>query len=199
MDNTTDLVKELHILHLIIHRNKNQHHGAKWWKYLSIIHRKLKIVVFSEDSKVTKTKRITQSSQKKISYEFDYENNTVKINAALADLVPYQESKAEIANQIVTKILPKAVNACHRLIAHGQYISLGLVLLASFSRLWALLCNKDINTADKIEETATGADDFGQIIQRDFSDYMKNDDTVEDSIATSMQSTELALYDDDLV
>ncbi|KAJ5302051.1 hypothetical protein PENANT_c008G00284 [Penicillium antarcticum] len=27
------------ILHLIFHRNKNQHHGAKWWKWLSVLKR----------------------------------------------------------------------------------------------------------------------------------------------------------------
>lgn len=27
------------VLHLIYHRNKNQHQGAKWWKWLSILKR----------------------------------------------------------------------------------------------------------------------------------------------------------------
>ncbi|KAJ6120232.1 hypothetical protein N7523_004512 [Penicillium sp. IBT 18751x] len=38
MDNT-DILAVHSMLHLIYHRNKNQHHRAKWWKWLSALKR----------------------------------------------------------------------------------------------------------------------------------------------------------------
>ncbi|KAJ5139102.1 uncharacterized protein N7515_003950 [Penicillium bovifimosum] len=38
------------VLHLIYHRNKNQHHRAKWWKWLSILKRATLNLIRSEES-----------------------------------------------------------------------------------------------------------------------------------------------------
>ncbi|KAI5804034.1 hypothetical protein DFH27DRAFT_390375 [Peziza echinospora] len=38
---TTPLTHELGLLHLVFHRNRNQHHSSKWWKHLSILKRTL--------------------------------------------------------------------------------------------------------------------------------------------------------------
>jgi ribonuclease MRP protein subunit RMP1 len=34
------LQSEVQIIHLLYHRNRNQHRQAKWWKYFSILHRR---------------------------------------------------------------------------------------------------------------------------------------------------------------
>ncbi|KAK7206007.1 hypothetical protein BZA70DRAFT_277701 [Myxozyma melibiosi] len=39
------LTKEYKLLHLIVHRNKNQHRQAKWWKYVAIVHRNVRKLI----------------------------------------------------------------------------------------------------------------------------------------------------------
>ncbi|KAK4869712.1 hypothetical protein LT330_006094 [Penicillium expansum] len=39
MDNIEDILAVHSMLHLIFHRNKNQHRRTKWWKWLSILKR----------------------------------------------------------------------------------------------------------------------------------------------------------------
>lgn len=44
------LLNEFRIIHLLFHRNKNQHRVAKWWCHLDILHRHLrKILLLMED------------------------------------------------------------------------------------------------------------------------------------------------------
>ncbi|ODQ76103.1 hypothetical protein LIPSTDRAFT_41460, partial [Lipomyces starkeyi NRRL Y-11557] len=99
------LRNELEVLHLIVHRNKNQHRQAKWWKYVSIVHRNLKNLV-----------SVPQKRQKE---EAKFEK--------------------EVVRYLVYRVIPKAFKAFHRLIAHGQYVTLGLVLLATVARIWSIL------------------------------------------------------------
>ncbi len=41
----TEVNQILSILTLITHRNKNQHHGSKWWKWLAVLRRNLRRLV----------------------------------------------------------------------------------------------------------------------------------------------------------
>ncbi|KAK9380330.1 uncharacterized protein V2V93DRAFT_254740 [Kockiozyma suomiensis] len=39
------LKNEYEILHLIVHRNNNQHRQAKWWKYVGVVHRNVRKLI----------------------------------------------------------------------------------------------------------------------------------------------------------
>ena len=41
----TQLQESLHLLNLIYHRNHNQHRHQKWWKWLGIFRRHMKVIV----------------------------------------------------------------------------------------------------------------------------------------------------------
>ena len=49
-------LKDIHnLLHLTFHRNKNQHHIAKWWKALALLRRQVgKLLAEAEDAAVGK-------------------------------------------------------------------------------------------------------------------------------------------------
>lgn len=49
------LINEYQIVHLIYYRSRNQHRISTWWKYFSILHRKLRWVVQHPDDGTTIT------------------------------------------------------------------------------------------------------------------------------------------------
>jgi len=121
--NILELKNELEILHVIIHRNKNQHRQALWWKYLSIIHRNLKNLVMIPqklgDEKPYRKKRMKD----RCSVSFDH---------------------VERCEYLVYKVIPKGYMAFQRLIAQKQYVPLALVLVACIAKIWNIL-QKDEN------------------------------------------------------
>jgi ribonuclease MRP protein subunit RMP1 len=45
------------MLHLIFHRNKNQHHRAKWWKWLSMLKRATADLARSRETGAVETQK----------------------------------------------------------------------------------------------------------------------------------------------
>ncbi|GEQ72042.1 hypothetical protein JCM33374_g5728 [Metschnikowia sp. JCM 33374] len=128
---SSDLVQRLEneyrILHLIYHRNYNQHHVAVWWKDLNILHRNVrKILRKIYDFEVTKKHILKQRLH----------------NEAVA-----------IARFMVKKrIFSSCYYSFNGVVALGQFISLGLTLLASLSALHNLIMSID-GLASKLEAT----------------------------------------------
>ncbi|KAK9323638.1 hypothetical protein V1517DRAFT_319938 [Lipomyces orientalis] len=204
------LRNELEILHLIVHRNKNQHRQAKWWKYVSIIHRTVKKLVAVPQQEgqphgagpKKDVVRISQkdrqmrrgTERKKVDREAETENvpttkprkivfrrteqskatGLVKLDMSLRDFEPIRFSHVERAEYLVYRVIPKAFNAFHRLVAHGQYVTLGLVLLATVARIWHILrqdtrvfkpSGRSLPITDNAV-TVDEADDLGHVVKR---------------------------------
>ncbi|KAK9374636.1 uncharacterized protein V1513DRAFT_445513 [Lipomyces chichibuensis] len=209
------LRNELEILHLIVHRNKNQHRQAKWWKYVSIVHRNLKNLVSIPQERhkneakfekpVVRVSRGEKKSRKIESNEANKEamergemknvavplpkekkalvftrtdgieaTGLIRVDLSLQDLKPIRFNHVERAEYLVYRVIPKAFNAFHRLIAHGQYVTLGLVLLATVARIWSILrqdarvfkpSTKNLPVTDNTT-TIRENDDFGQVVRR---------------------------------
>ncbi|KAK9453096.1 hypothetical protein V1511DRAFT_505632 [Dipodascopsis uninucleata] len=170
------LQHELNILHLVVHRNKNQHHLACWWKYLSIIHRNLnKIITYYADDLTRRSEnkrsvsRKSELTKRKNSRTTDQDSKGTDLNNSGILLA---EERAEY---LVFRVIPKAYKAFNRLIAQRQYVALGLVLVASTSKIWSLL-RADENIfrrlrpkIDDVNDTICFSEDksdFGQVIDR---------------------------------
>lgn len=109
-----ELENEYYIIHLIYHRNRNQHRLLIWWKYFNIIHRKLRQIVklFIERDEANNQKKRTLK-----------ENEIVKLSNYL----------------ICKKVLSKAYYEFNGIIALGQFLTLGLALVASLSKISSIL------------------------------------------------------------
>lgn len=104
-----ELEKEFHILHLIYKRNINQHRVATWWRYLEMVHRNVRKIL---------TRLITIESETK-----------VKVKQAL------HSETVSIAVHLLKKVFRQAYFAFNTIIALGQFINLGLVLVGLLSAL----------------------------------------------------------------
>ncbi|KAK9242650.1 hypothetical protein V1506DRAFT_546839 [Lipomyces tetrasporus] len=205
------LRNELQVLHLIVHRNKNQHRQAKWWKYVSIIHRTVKKLVAvpqerqQQEGRPRPKKDVVRAGKKErqrrrgserrnVNREAETENapttkakkmvfrrteqskatGLVKLDMSLGDFEPIRFSHVERAEYLVYRVIPKAFNAFHRLVAHGQYVTLGLVLLAAVARIWHILRQdtrvfKPSGRTIPVTDNATTVgetDDLGLVIKR---------------------------------
>lgn len=108
------LENEFQVLHLIYNRSHNQHRVAVWWKYLNLVHRKVRNVL-ERMQKMQDTKSLKEKEKLK--------TETV-----------------ELVNVIVKKqIFKKAMYEFHTIIALGQFINLGLTLVGSISAIYDLL------------------------------------------------------------
>ncbi|KAK9385047.1 hypothetical protein V1515DRAFT_609530 [Lipomyces mesembrius] len=254
------LRNELEVLHLIVHRNKNQHRQAKWWKYVSIVHRNLKNLVsipqelhkrkskFEKDAvKVSRAEKRTrkierkeankearergemkdiavplQKEKKAIVFSRTDESEAtglVRLDLSLQDLTPIRFNHVERAEYLVYRVIPKAFNAFHRLIAHGQYVTLGLVLLATVARIWSILrqdsrvfkpSRKNLPITDNTT-TIREDDDFGQVVRRradqdldmiaEFAKIRDDEEEinmVQDSDSDGSVDSGLQIYDEDV-
>lgn len=151
-DHKDQLKKEYGILHLIYHRNHNQHRVLIWWKYLNIIHRHVrKILKFLIDLELIKnSQKIRQKKQQ------------------ILDIIKYL---------IKRKVFTKAYYEFNGIIALGQFVTLGLALLGNLSKIYCILrsfkgvdiiCKPNIiDEAPVIHLEQSGIDDLGEIVDLD--------------------------------
>lgn len=112
-DKLERLQTEYAILHLIYHRNHNQHRVAIWWRYLNMVHRGVRKVLRGI-YEVEEAKKIKRREQ-------------------------LQKEVVVTANHLLLRVMSKAFHHFHGVIALGQFVNLGLVLVANLSALRALL------------------------------------------------------------
>ncbi|KAK9328113.1 hypothetical protein V1520DRAFT_347014 [Lipomyces starkeyi] len=254
------LRNELEVLHLIVHRNKNQHRQAKWWKYVSIVHRNLKNLVSvpqkrqKEEAKFEKeVVRVSRAEKRRRKIERKEANKEarergemknvvvplpkdkkaivfsrtdeseatglIRLDLSLQDLKPLRFNHAERAEYLVYRVIPKAFKAFHRLIAHGQYVTLGLVLLATVARIWSILrqdlrvfkpSTKNLPITDNAT-TIREDSDFGQVVRRradqdldmiaEFARIRDDEEEIEmvqDSDSDVSVDSGLQIYDEDV-
>lgn len=158
-DHKDQLKHEYGILHLIYHRNHNQHRVLIWWKYLNIIHRNIrKILKLLIDLELIKnSQKIRQKKQQ------------------ILDIIKYL---------IKRKVFTKAYYEFNGVIALGQFVTLGLALLGNLSKIYCILrsfkgvdmiCKPNIiDEAPVIYSEQSGNDDLGEIIDLDKgSEYLQ--------------------------
>ncbi|KAF3988726.1 hypothetical protein FT663_03209 [Candidozyma haemuli var. vulneris] len=107
------LQTEYAILHLVYHRNHNQHRVAVWWRHLSMLHRGVRKVLRGI-YEIEEAKKIKRREQ-------------------------LQKQVVATANHLVLRVMNRAYYHFNSVIALGQFVNLGFVLVASVSALRSLL------------------------------------------------------------
>ncbi|PVH13518.1 uncharacterized protein CXQ87_001623 [Candidozyma duobushaemuli] len=112
-DKLEKLQTEYAILHLVYHRNYNQHRVAIWWRHLNMIHRGVRKVLRGI-YEAEETKKIKRREE-------------------------IQKEVVSTANHLVLRVMKRAYYHFNSVIALGQFVNLGFVLVASLSALRSLL------------------------------------------------------------
>ncbi|KAF6069284.1 hypothetical protein FOB64_003312 [Candida albicans] len=123
MDKSTfkQLTNEYDILYLIYHRSKNQHRQQIWFKYLNMMIRNLrKILKLQIDINRIRTTTTTTTTKDKI----DYKTNQI----------------IQYSNKIL-KLMKSSYWNYNSILVLGQYITLGLGLIGSLSKITHLIIN----------------------------------------------------------
>lgn len=185
-DQKDKLKQEYGILHLIYHRNYNQHRVLIWWKYLNIIHRNVrKILKILVDLELIKNSHQIRHKEQQI-----------------LDIIKYMMKK---------RVFTKAYYEFNGIIALGQFVTLGLALVGNLSKIYCIL--QSIKGVDQIckrqtiKETSVvphehwGTDDVGEIvdldkISEDLQSKRKFDDGDDDDKGTKKLKTEISKKDD---
>ncbi|KAK9479562.1 hypothetical protein V1514DRAFT_328265 [Lipomyces japonicus] len=181
----TALASEWEILHLLIHRNRNQHHQAKWWKFVAIIHRTLKRLLQTP----IKCQKKREKKRAK-AHGADSRDETLRPGLTLNPTMIRPPNRIELAKKLVYGIIPKAYTAFYRLIAQGQYLQLGLVLIAITAKIWSLLRQDERVFGGDKKTVQVGSDEVGELITRQ---GRRQNDTLQ-AEATSQGAQ---LFDDD--
>lgn len=114
-DEVERLTNEYELMHLVYYRSKNQHRLLTWWKYLDIIHRKIRIVL-------------------KLLIDIDRIPNP--------EVIRYKQSQVvDTCNYLVNRVFKTAYYKFNCIIALGQFIKLGFVLVGLCSRIFNILVN----------------------------------------------------------
>lgn len=105
------LVSEFQVLHVVFYRFHNQHRVAVWWRYVALLHLKVRqIVIKAENIAVTKK---------------------IKARERL------RAEACQIARYLIKKqIFKRLYYEVNSIIALGQFVTLGLALLGSLSALY---------------------------------------------------------------
>lgn len=104
---------DLDLIHLLFHRNKNQHRLLKWWQWIATLRRNLSKLLFEHDL-ITTAK------------------TTPNRNAAVANY----KARLEFMRKIV---VPSAYAAFGTVIAMKSFAPLGLVLTGVLARVWKII------------------------------------------------------------
>lgn len=121
------LENEFGILHLIYHRNYNQHRVAVWWKLLDMIHRNVRKILFKLRS-IDDTKKILMKERL------------------------HREAVAVARYMIKKGVFKKASYDFNSIIALGQFVTLGMVLVASLSAIYSLVSELHDAASVRVEE-----------------------------------------------
>ncbi|ODV60112.1 Rmp1p ASCRUDRAFT_71154 [Ascoidea rubescens DSM 1968] len=164
------LISELDILSHIYKRNKNQHSSSNYWSHINIIYRNLRKIINS------------LSSLNKIINKDSNKDNRKDISKVIHK---YNKINDNLINQVLffkKKLIPSSYIRFHGVINLGQFITLGLTLIAILSRLSHIfnkiplfkflssnstnLINKvdQINQDNQINQTVNNNDDIGEVL-----------------------------------
>lgn len=149
------LETEFGILHLLYHRNYNQHHVAGWWKLLNMLHRNVRKILERLRS-IEDTKKI------------------------LAKERLYDEATRIAQHMIKSGLFKRASYDFNSIIALGQFVTLGMVLIASLSAIYSVVADLADGNRSKVDapkheikKNLDLADDLGEEILPDLIENIK--------------------------
>ncbi|GME88149.1 unnamed protein product [[Candida] boidinii] len=170
-ESLTQLTNEFEILHLLYHRNKNQHHSSIWWSNFSILHRKLRIILLDliDINEVLTKKTISKlpasqrnpfksgkskkTTAKTASTGVNNNNNKKKkLNSKDCKRILNQKKKEilHVAKYLIADKIPKCYDNLYSIIELGQYITLGFALIGLVSKIYYILQRiEGLETVDK--------------------------------------------------
>lgn len=131
-DQWNALYNEFELLHLVAHRNANQHRRATWWKNFNVLHRKLRQLLLL---------RLDQQL-------FENEGKTCHLVWTKLGGPRYvkrtvfrspQFTLKRLARYILVKLLPICMRMSYTVIEMGQFIALGFTLEGMVSRIWSVM------------------------------------------------------------
>lgn len=121
--------KETEIIHLIIYRNRNQHHVSYWWRYLDMLHQRCFQIIDEYDKLKHKRER-------------ERLNRNIKSKKRSDIRIPiWVESKkiGRIALFLYSKLIPSAHRNFHAMLAQGAFITLGMALVGAAARIYKVI------------------------------------------------------------
>lgn len=168
MDQNTisELEKEYRIIHLVVHRLKNQFRGSYWWGSLQQLHRGAKKLILLTDSynthlvKMEKKMRVYQKRKRKEAFERQYTQKYLNM------------TKTKILNTVrhTLKCVPEMWRQFHGILVLGQFITLGFVLIGCLARVWTLLKSVEglevAETAPREASTTLKLEDLGELVEK---------------------------------
>ncbi|TID14807.1 hypothetical protein CANINC_004478 [Pichia inconspicua] len=176
-----ELLNEFRILHLVYHRNKNQHRVARWWSSLDLLHRHLrKILLIMEDIHEILSKRRLSSilwnenkksyykakefpSQKKVKRNKKNSKRNLFLHDKFTDdqginLINKKLSLMGKEIHYITKqCIPSAYWQFMGVIELGQFSNLGFVLIGLTAKINSLLQKFDIQATPSTNVTINPA------------------------------------------
>ncbi|KAF2404153.1 hypothetical protein EJ06DRAFT_578854 [Trichodelitschia bisporula] len=145
---TTELLNTTRILHLLHHRNKNQHRAQPWWRHFNMFRRQTTSLL-TELSPVPKTTTKSPPTSKPKPTKAAPSGSKAKPKAPktrsllpseVRALTAERQERAEARLRLWTEVLvPRWWKAFSQLVAGPQYGAVGVVLLAVLGRVGRIL------------------------------------------------------------
>lgn len=170
------LLNEFNLIHLIYHRNKNQHHVSNWWKFLNLIHRNLRkfLFIIMDINELIHFNNISKINYSKICKNFKVIKKFKKMdkNSTLLLL----NNKLILFNKQLL-YLKKSIKSSYwnfmNIIQLAQFVNIGFALIAILSKINNILLNIE-NIDTNIENIDTN------IIENNIIELPSNDRDNED-------------------
>ncbi|KAI9757850.1 MAG: hypothetical protein M4579_003286 [Chaenotheca gracillima] len=146
---TQESIQKLHktqnLLHLLAHRNKNQHRRSAWWKWFCMLRRGVSRLLSLLDDPTDKAVQ-ERSKAGKLNFEA---RERLKAKRS-------QEADALMAH-LRTHVIPRCWRAfASGLVADNQFAALGLVLLAELGRVGCVIGLERVDDSVAPEEGRRG-------------------------------------------
>ncbi len=142
-DDVELLFTEFDLIHLIYHRNANQHRTATWWKSFNVLHRKLRqlLLIFLDIEQINALgtrHKLTTTRWNKLG-RLRHRTKQLTQKAALQLTARARQNALKLSRYIVKDVIPKCYLMCYTILQTGEFITLGFALLALVSRVYFLL------------------------------------------------------------
>ncbi|EEQ85868.1 hypothetical protein RJZ56_001910 [Blastomyces dermatitidis] len=127
-------LKSIHItLHLLYHRNKNQHHGTKWWKWLAMLKRSMSALL---------------GAVRRWEWEWDEGDGDEDggFRAKVLEMMRYMH----------VFVVPRCYVAFSTVVADTQFSALGVVLLAVLAQAAKTVASGERYQTEPDANTGTG-------------------------------------------
>lgn len=139
--------QETELLHLLLYRNRNQHHVSHWWRYFSMLHKHCFRIVKGYERVIHIRMRNSSGKQKTINKNRNSSSSSSSSGKKSRGHSDYSEGPAWATSSIVqdeahylyTKLIPAARLSFHGILRQGAFVTLGLALLGLAARLHALI------------------------------------------------------------